>query len=150
MDLERYQTSTSRDHKVYSFVSVGNNGKFIKKVIFSETDQDGLYNLSLGDYNTKTKEIDYYSISGNGDRDKILATVVACLFSFFKYNPKAWVYTYGSTPARTRLYRMGISNYLDETADDFEIFGELDYGWERFKINTNYRSFIIKLIDEDN
>jgi len=150
MELERYQTSISRDHKVYSFVSVGNKGKFIKKVIFSETDQDGLYNLSLGDYNTKTKEIDYYSISDNGDRDKILVTVVACLFSFFKHNPKAWVYTYGSTPTRTRLYRMGISNHLDEKTEDFEIFGELEHGWERFKINTNYRSFIIKLKDEDN
>ena len=124
MELERYQTSISRDHKVYNFVSVGNKGKFIKKVIFSETDQDGLYNLSLGDYNTKTKEIDYYSISDNGDRDKILATVVACLFSFFKYNLKAWVYTYGSTPTRTRLYRMGISNHLDETTEDFEILEE--------------------------
>jgi hypothetical protein len=99
MELERYQTSISRDHKVYSFVSIGNNGKFIKKVIFSETDQDGLYNLSLGDYNPKTKEIDYYSISDNGDRDKTLATVVSCLFSFFKYNPKAWVCAYGSTAA---------------------------------------------------
>jgi hypothetical protein len=128
MELERYQTSISRDHKVYSFVSVGNKGKYIKKVIFSETDQVGLYNLSLGDYNTKTKEIDYYSISANGDRDKILATVVACIFSFFKYNPKAWVYTYGSTPARTRLYRMGISNHLDATIEDFEIFGELEHG----------------------
>jgi hypothetical protein len=105
MDIERYQTSISRDHKVYSFVSIGKKGKVIKKVLFSETDQEGLYNLSLGDYNTKTKEIDYYSVSDNCDRDKILATVVACLFSFFKYNPKAWVYTYGSTPARTRLYR---------------------------------------------
>jgi len=150
MELERYQTSISRDHKVYSFVSIGNNGKFIKKVIFSETDQDGLYNLSLGDYNPKTKEIDYYSISDNGDRDKILATVVACLFSFFKYNPKAWVYTYGSTPARTRLYRMGISNHLEETTEDFEIFGELEHGWERFIKDTNYRAFIIKLKDEDN
>jgi len=130
-------------------VSIGNKGKFIKKVIFSETDQDGLYNLSLGDYNTKTKEIDYYSISDNGGRDKILATVVACLFSFLKYNPKAWIYTYGSTPARTRLYRMGISNHLSETINDFEIFGELEQGWERFKSNTNYRSFIIKLKDED-
>jgi hypothetical protein len=84
--------------------------------LISETDQDGLYNQSLGDYNPKTKEIDYYSITYNGDRDKILATVVACLFSFFKYNPKAWVYAYGSTAARTSLYRIGISNHLEETS----------------------------------
>jgi hypothetical protein len=33
---------------------------------------------------------------------------------------------------------------------DFEIFGELEHGWERFIKNTNYRAFIIKLKDEDN
>jgi hypothetical protein len=97
MDIERCQTSISIDHKIYSFVSKGDNVNFIKKVIFSETDQDGLYNLSLGDYNAGTKEIDYYFISDNGDKDKILATVVACFFSFFKYNAKAWIYVYGST-----------------------------------------------------
>jgi len=115
MELERYQTSISRDHKVYSFVSIGNNGKFIKKVIFTEIDQDGLYNLGLGDY-----------------------------------NPKAWIYTYGSTTARTKLYRIGISTHLEETSADFEIFGELEHGWERFKKDSNYRAFIIKLKDEDN
>ncbi|MBK8627871.1 MAG: hypothetical protein IPN86_20590 [Saprospiraceae bacterium] len=96
IDIERYQTSISIDHKVFSFVFIGDNVNFIKKVIFSETDQDGLYNLSLEDYNAGTKEIDYYFISDNGDKDKILATVVACFLSFFKYNPKAWVCAYGS------------------------------------------------------
>jgi hypothetical protein len=72
------------------------------------------------------------------------------LFSFFKYNPKAWEYAVRSTPARNRLYRIGISKHLDQAIDDFEIYRELEHGWERFKINTNYSSFIIKLIDEDN
>jgi hypothetical protein len=39
---------------------------------------------------------------------------------------------------------------LEETSEDFEIFGELEHGWERFIKNTNYRAFIIKLKDEDN
>ncbi len=60
------------------------------------------------------------------------------------------MYAYGSTTARTRLYRIGISNHLKETSGDFEIFGELEHGWERFMKNTHYRAFIIKLKDEDN
>jgi hypothetical protein len=52
--------------------------------------------------------------------------------------------------ARTRLYRIGISNHLEETTEYFEIFGELEQGWERFKRNTNYRSFVLKLKDEVN
>jgi hypothetical protein len=150
MELPRYQARVSNDHKVYSFVSTGKNGNFLKKVIFEETDQKGLFNLSLGDFNIETKELDFYSVTDNGDRDKILATVVACLFSFFKYNPKAWVYAVGSTPATPRLYRIGISKHLQEVKEDFEIFGELEDRWERFKTNTNYSSFIIKLTDEEN
>lgn len=39
---------------------------------------------------------------------------------------------------------------MEETSQDFEIFGELEQGWERFKKDTNYRAFKIKLKDEDN
>ncbi len=56
----------------------------------------------------------------------------------------------GRVPLLTRLYRIGISNHLEETSEDFEIFGELERGWERFMKNTNYRAFIRKLRDEDN
>lgn len=73
--IERYQTSIIIDPKVYSFVFIGDNVNFIKMVIYSEADQDGLYNLSLGDCNAGTKEFDYYFISDNGDKDKILANV---------------------------------------------------------------------------
>jgi hypothetical protein len=45
---------------------------------------------------------------------------------------------------------IGISNHLEETTEYFEIFGELEQGWERFKRNTNYRSFVLKLKDEVN
>ena len=45
---------------------------------------------------------------------------------------KLLFYAYGSTAARTRLYRIGISNHLEEKTEDFEIFGELEHGWERY------------------
>jgi len=55
------------------------------------------------------------------------------------------VYATGSTKARTRLYRMGISKYYDEAAKDFEIFGERDKQWEQFEKDTEYEAFLVKV-----
>ena len=44
----------------------------------------------------------------------------------------------------------GLGDVYKRQSEDFEIFGELEHGWERFMKNTNYRAFIIKLKDEDN
>ena len=54
------------------------------------------------------------------------------------------VYVSGSTESRTRLYRMGISKYFSEVKDNFDIFGELESGWEYFNTNTDYEAFIIR------
>lgn len=70
--------------------------------------------------------MDYYSISDNGDREKILATVVSCLYAFFNEYPGVYVYATGSTPVRTRLYRIGISKHYKLIEDDFNVFGELE------------------------
>ncbi len=44
------------------------------------------------------------------------------------------VFATGSTKARTRLYRIGISNDLEEIQEDFKIFGLLDEkGWQPFQ-----------------
>jgi hypothetical protein len=51
----------------------------------------------------------------------------------------------GSTPSRTRLYRIAISKYLPVFEDKFDILGELDTDWQRFKLGTEYKGFFIKL-----
>lgn len=53
------------------------------------------------------------------------------------------VYSKGSTESRTRLYQIGISKFYKEIEKDFEIFGELDGRFERFKKDVNYNSFIV-------
>jgi len=42
---------------------------------------------------------------------------------------------------------MGISKYLDEIKEDFEIYGELDNGWEEFRKDVEYEAFLVKLKD---
>jgi hypothetical protein len=56
----------------------------------------------------------------------------------------AWIYATGSTKARTRLYRMGISKFLKEVTTDFEILGEVSDDWEEFKIGIEYDGFLVR------
>jgi hypothetical protein len=50
--------------------------------------------------------------------------------------PEATIIATGSTAASTRLYRMGISNYLDEISRDFTVLGLTEAGeWEVFRKN---------------
>ncbi|WP_373877003.1 DUF6934 family protein [Neptunitalea chrysea] len=38
------------------------------------------------------------------------------------------VYAIGSTKSTTRLFRIEITNYLEEIKEDFEVFGEIENG----------------------
>ena len=59
-----------------------------------------------------------------GDSEKVLATVVAAVYSFCEYFSGAWIYATGSTAARTRLYKMGINKYFDIVESDFKLYGK--------------------------
>lgn len=93
------------DYSVIDFVSKGNKGNISKR----------MYNLAFGDLN-EYGEIDDYSISDNGDRNKILATVVDVVKVYTAKYPDQLIFFRGSTQERTRLYRMAVDliwkNYL--------------------------------------
>ena len=63
------------DYSVIEFTSIGKNGAIPKRVVFTETELDNVYNLAFGDID-ENGEIDDCRISDNGDRNKILATIV--------------------------------------------------------------------------
>ena len=73
----------------------------------------------------QTGELDDLAVSNNSDTEKVLATVVSALYAFFDKHPEAFVYATGSTLARTRLYRLGISKYFEELAADFQLYGQI-------------------------
>lgn len=143
MKLERYQLKTSNNIKVFEFVSEGPKGRIEKIIQFSETNLKGFYNLAFGDINPVTGKLDDEAISNNGDMDKILATIVAAVLAFTERNPDAYVYATGSTSARTRIYRMGISKYYEEIVDSFQLFGETENDLETFEKNKDYDGFVV-------
>lgn len=115
-----------------------------KLVQYSETNLKDLYNLAFGDKDHETGQINDLIISNNGDSEKVLATVVATVYSFTDRYSAAWIYATGSTRSRTRLYRMGISKYLSEIQQDFELYGQKQGNWEEFKDKAEYEAFLVK------
>lgn len=146
MNLERYELQSGQELETFEFVSIGPRGRIPKIVQYFPTNYKDLYHLGFGDKNMVTGEIDDTVVSNNNDSEKVLATVIATLYAFTDKHPNAQVYATGSTDSRTRLYRIGISKYLDQALEDFEIFGELNNSWELFRLDEEYKGFLVRRI----
>jgi hypothetical protein len=144
MKLPRYEIEAEDSLNVFEFKSEGNKGSIPKLIKFSETALKGFYNLAFGDKDLLTGEIDDNVVSNNGDSEKILATIVSSVYAFTDKENEAWVYATGSTPSRTRLYRMGITKYLEEVQQDFEIYGLLLGEWQNFEKDIDYTAFVVR------
>lgn len=114
-------------------------------VEYSETGRENVFNLAFGDYDEETKSINDLSVTNNGDSLKVLATVASTVYAFTEKNPRAMIFATGSSDARTRLYRMGITNHLFEIQKDFDVFGLRidDNIWEKFITGEDYEAFLL-------
>ena len=121
MILPRYPLSSSNQMMTFEFESEGKLGRVLKLVTYQPTNLKGVYNLAFGDKNAESGQINDKITTDNGDRDKVLATVAATVYAFTDKYPDSWVYLTGSTISRTRLYRIGISKFIDELDQDFEV-----------------------------
>jgi hypothetical protein len=148
MSYDTYELEISDSIMVFEFVSESPQGLIRKRVHYQKTMEIDTYNLALGDVNSETNKIDYKAITDNKDVEKVLATVAKTVFIFINNFPEARIYAKGSNFARTRLYRMGIANNLEEISEQFDVYGLLeDIGWVLFEKNINYLAFSLKLKD---
>lgn len=145
MNNPKYQYKSEKGYQHFEFISEGMRGLVRKMVEYTPTRQENVYNLGFGDYDEKTKSINDLSVTNNGDSLKVLATVASTVYAFTEKYPNAWIFATGSTEARTRLYRMGITNNLAEIQEDFRVFGlrVIDYEWEEFIVGEDYSAFLI-------
>jgi hypothetical protein len=144
MKLPKYPLASSNKLLTFEFVSEGEKGLIYKIVRYQPTNVKDIYNLAFGDKDHTTGDIDDTVISNNGDSEKVLSTVAATIYAFTDKYPNVWIYATGSTKARTRLYRMGISKFLSEVKTDFEVLGERNDNWETFKKNVEYEGFLVR------
>lgn len=134
-----YDFAISEKAVRFDFVSVG--VKSIPKVIiFDFIYEPNIFNLILADV-LPNGEIDIKTVSDNGDRNKILATVAQAIVLFFDQHPDAWVLFTGSTPSRTRLYRIAIHLELHTVVNQFNVYGIYNGQLERFQPNRPYDKF---------
>jgi len=144
MKYPRYQYSSDKDLHVFEFVSIGRKGSIKKIVQYTEMSVEGYYNLAFGDLNEETGDIDDRVITNNGDSLKVLSTVASSVYAFTGKYPKTKVFATGSSESRTRLYRMGISNNLEELKEDFLVYGlTKDEIFEEFIAGENYLGFLV-------
>ena len=144
MKLPKYPLASSDKMMTFEFISEGPKGLIHKLVRYQSTNLKDVYNLAFGDKDLTTGNIDDTVISNNADSEKVLATVVATIYAFTDKYPDTWIYATGSTKARTRLYRMGISKFLTEVDEDFEVLGELNDSWDIFRKNIEYEGFLVR------
>lgn len=142
MKVEKYHLKSGSQFTRFEFVSEGPKGTIRKLIEFQETTSTQIFNLAFGDYNPLTNEIDDLAVSDNGDTQKILGIVVAALYTFLNEFPNVYVYATGSTKARTRLYRMGITKFYIEMKKDFYIYGQIDDNFPEFEIGVEYEGFL--------
>ena len=144
MKLPKYQLTSDEKLLSYEFISERKNGRILKRIQFTLINQEGIFNLAFGDINIISGELDDLSISNNGDSEKILATVVSAVYAFCDRKPDAWIFAFGSTKSRSRLYQIGINKYFDYIKEDFDIYGMGNEGWEEFEKGENYGSFLAR------
>jgi hypothetical protein len=141
---DRYDFNIDETVSIFEFFSEGKNGKVKKVIYFNQTEIRGLYNLGFGDFDEITGEIDDLIVTDNGDSEKVLVTVASSIYIFTENNPNAFVFLVGSTPARTRLYRMGITKYFDKISNEFVIKGLQNNSWIPFEHNGKFIAFLVK------
>lgn len=142
MKIEKYNLKSDSVLTRFEFISEGTKGTIRKLIAFQETTDPGLFNLAFGGKGPESEGIDDLSVSNNGDTEKVLATVISALYAFCEKYPDAYVYASGSTKARTRLYRRGITKYYKQVVADFYLYGQIGNDFMEFEIGVDYEGFL--------
>jgi hypothetical protein len=138
---EKYNTKAIPSLMEFEFISSGPNGKIIKVIQYTPTNIPNIYNLGFGDKNNNTGEISDSVTSNNGDREKVLSTVAFTTLEFLNKYPNYSVLAIGLTPARTRLYQIGIMKNLTEINEELSILGLNNDNWIPLKKGVNFDAF---------
>ncbi|WP_295117357.1 hypothetical protein [uncultured Chitinophaga sp.] len=148
MNLDRYEFQAGYNYHVFTFKSTGPNGVVPKVITYQPTQiktPDGrqIVNIAFGDWNNDKNDLDDYSRSNNSDRDKVLATVASTIILYCVKHGSPVIMAMGSTPARTRLYQMGLNMHWAEIKSMFWVKGWANGRWTDFRPGVNFEAFLV-------
>lgn len=149
MHLDKYAYTANSQYTHFTFESVGPNGVIKKAVEYVRLSSlptlggNSAINIVFGDWDKENGLIDDTTVSNNKDKDKILATVASTIVTYIKKN-EGWlpIHAIGRTPAKTRLYQMGINAHLPEIEKLFWVYGYKERKWMEFRSGINYEAFL--------
>ena len=102
-----------------------------------------MYNISLGDVDPGTSQINYKVVSNNSDMGKVFFTVAKIIYEFTERYPDVRIYFTGSTAIRTRLFQILINRYKSLIGPVFKIYGSCGDEEETFISNRNYDYILV-------
>jgi len=85
MNLPQYEVTPDENLYKFTFISEGKNGK-VEKIVLYEEINEGVFNLAFGDKDITTGHINDRIVTNNGDTEKVLATVISTVYTFFDKN----------------------------------------------------------------
>ena len=131
----------------YDFKSISQEKEVEKRVVFSTSDYQSIYNLALVDVLEDGTLSDIVE-TRNKDMKTVLATVVRIVEDFLNINPQNIVIFKGTDERRQRLYRLLIGRELTKIEERFCVFGGVKGNSkpQLFQRDVPYDYFIITKI----
>lgn len=144
MHLPAYSLLPNNDYTLFDFYSLGPKGSILKRIIYQATWVNNVFNLVLGDVDSKKNTIDDGIVSNNHDTQKVLTTIAQSIYFFYEKHPDAILMIQGNSKTRNRLYRMALSKYLPVILVDFEILCLINNQWISFHQTQQFSCMILK------
>ena len=143
MEEKTYEFKLSRNEFRYEFISISDEKRVNKIVLFTETKTLNLFNLALLDV-LENGDLSDSTETKNKDLKVVLATVIQIVNDFLSKNPNFLIAFKGSEEKRQRLYRIIIGKELTKILKKFEVYGVINNTIYIFEKNIEYDFYLIK------
>ena len=131
------------DLSVFQFISEGPRGRITKQIRFSLLVNPRIYDLELGDVN-EYGGFDRTTVSNNGDRGRILATVIQAIEVYTESYPTRSIRIRSHSAERSRLFRIAIGANLRQLSASFTIRAANEGRFLPFKMDMDSTKFELK------
>jgi|GEM_PF-530375 hypothetical protein len=137
------QLESVPDLSIFRFKSKGPVGLITKEIRFAELPDSGMYSVHMGDIK-QNGDFDQSAISNNGDRNRVLATVIVAIEIYTKKYPARSILIGGFNEQRARLFRMAIGVNFERISRVFTVLEVLDGRFLPFKPDTKSTVFHLR------
>jgi hypothetical protein len=140
-----YSLETLNSGLEFNFLSTGPNGIIKKYILFKPMERvSDVFSMGFGDI-MDNGSVNDQVVTNNQDLSLVVGALLASIGLFFERYPTKSVFIAGTTPSRTRLYRIIISKNFPVVQSRFRIFGLIDGIWEEFASNRSYDGYLIQI-----